>query len=1046
MKRMFNNPNNRYIKLITIMSVIVFILSDLSYGIQNTLRVPITSSAANPESEGLKKRLVSVLGQAYPYENFIRDIKHQSMPLNDDFLSSSALRDLFNYQDKDDKREWSTYRFFYGNPHNPYRDYFIHENFSNNNLFFKEAMKRLEHPFTNLKPIRTSYSAISSLLAIPDEKIQKLSEHVLDYYKELYKYNCISKVYNKREITAHGHYSSYELRNEGFPDMLICLDKMLKDLSAICEILQEGGYSEFGYLSKKKDKIILNKNFIQVKKYLDENYVSIYENRSRSFNRFSDDLLAKFELEESYHLFNMLPLQLEGLLGELEFYLGGAKMAREGRYSIPDPTEGSGIIQLKSAWNPVAGKYEDMDKIDIDVGVETNFFGVTGPNEIGKSTTIEMIALCVLYFQMGLPIPAEAGTIGVFKNIYTVTPDIESVEPGESHHTGLIKRLMDLIDKVGPRDMVIIDEAHMGSEFKDLSALTTVLMEDLVKKGATVLYATHLRNAMELLAVRIPNAQPYKLEYEIDKLKQKSARVLTPGITKGSFSSYTLKRAGFPEPVIKWTEEYYNAIIDGKEVEVLTEFPEEIFSRSAATGDIGYEMRTHNDAQDRKIFCKARDVLFPLKNFYYDYAKAEELWNNDNPYETQEDFKKWENVDIGILRKFRNVLFDDIDIGKFSWPDIKPEVLKVKTRENKGKILYFNYEKDKALICYEELKRVNKLVMDNLENKRRVLIKIDNLVNFNCEGLIIKLTEEIERREMLFQANEFEKGADEEELKKELSAKRQEIAREYRKFLDELGNYGLIKIDFFTGVVVSMAENNLNFWKNADREESFILHNGRSPFVPGAVPISLKGDTEYPVFVITGPNKSGKTSVVRTLQVVYSLKRRGLPIPADPGSRIPEYDNMLTFFGGGEDSSKGESYFRSVAERLMYILKNASSGSLIIMDELHGSDYWELSALQAALIRYLNKIDATVVLNTHMREGLIAAGKTISCKFLKTDVEVASDGKIIYNYSISEDRNLEAKSLGIETVREHLKTEERYQRALELREFFSSQAPARKSI
>lgn len=178
---------------------------------------------------------------------------------------------------------------------------------------------------------------------------------------------------------------------------------------------------------------------------------------------------------------------------------------------------------------------------------------------------------------------------------------------------------------------------------------------------------------------------------------------------------------------------------------------------------------------------------------------------------------------------------------------------------------------------------------------------------------------------------------------------------------------------------------------------------------------------------------------IRTLQALVLLFQKKLPVPAK--MRIPGYDSILTFFGA-EDMERGESYFRNVAKRLLTILKEATSSSLIIMDELHGSDYWELSALQAAIMKYFDKVGATVVLNTHMREGLRVAGDLDSIKFLKTDVTRTRSGKIIYYYSISEDPNLEAKSYGIET--EYL-TEGQSRRALELREKLSSSTASGKN-
>ncbi|MBF0569832.1 MAG: hypothetical protein HQL18_03560, partial [Candidatus Omnitrophica bacterium] len=133
-----------------------------------------------------------------------------------------------------------------------------------------------------------------------------------------------------------------------------------------------------------------------------------------------------------------IPARLSRSIHELRYALGAARMVREGQYCIPKDTEEPGVIQLEDAWNPVAGDVGTMDKMSVTLKRGKNCLGLTGPNEIGKSTLIELIALCVLYFQMGLPLPARAACMGVFKNIYTIVPGPEGTEPGESTHTWLI--------------------------------------------------------------------------------------------------------------------------------------------------------------------------------------------------------------------------------------------------------------------------------------------------------------------------------------------------------------------------------------------------------------------------------------------------------------------------------------------------------------------------------------------------------------------------------------------------------------------------------
>nr|MBP9865000.1 hypothetical protein [Candidatus Omnitrophota bacterium] len=248
-------------------------------------------------------------------------------------------------------------------------------------------------------------------------------------------------------------------------------------------------------------------------------------------------------------------------------------------------------------------------------------------------------------------------------------------------------------------------------------------------------------------------------------------------------------------------------------------------------------------------------------------------------------------------------------------------------------------------------------------------------------------------------------------------------------------------LDVFMGVSLAVKAQGLKTAVEVQGGETFEIRNAKSPLMPGAVEVSLAGDAEHPQFVILGANKSGKTSLIRTVQALILLARKGLPVPAE--MRIPAYEKILTFFGASESMTEGKSYFRMVSERLLSILNNATPNSMVIMDEIHGSDYWELSALQAAILKYLHDIGATVILNTHMREGLALAKDIPSLKFFKTDVARAEDGTLHFSYKVLEDPEITSQSFGIESVKDHL-TSEQYQRALKIRNDLALEMAERK--
>ncbi|MBF0215944.1 MAG: hypothetical protein HQL30_03000 [Candidatus Omnitrophica bacterium] len=989
-----------------------------------------------------------------PYQDFMRQGNGGVMPLGDDPLSANTSRDLHL------KRLWDPEGNSGGKELDNLDKYFSRVPRSYKNipdLGSGLLSKRLAHPLRDKRMIERSQEGIRAIADMPGEDREDLYKHLDLFYKYF------------DDFTYSWFHSDGGRNRDQYRKSLFFLSKIADELEAVRGILNAKGRKGKFVLPEKIEKLLKDKNFSKVREYfanyplgeddmpgrdLDwlhesaralregwgrtdhERYfwrgipltpfwqgITGYDERDRK-GEFTPAVMRRIEefekLEEALkkepnERIGNLPRRITENMNELLFALGGANMIEEGHYSIPEGTDGSGIIHLEKAWNPVAGTYDRTDKLDIDLGADSNFLGLTGPNEVGKSTAIEMTALCVLYYQMGLPIPAQAGKIGIFRNIYTAVPGYETLEPGESQHTGLIKRLTEIIKIAGPRDLVLIDEAHMGSDYKDLTALTTVLMEDLVATGATVLYATHLKSAMRRIAQSDPRINPKQIVL-VDDEDGIAHRVMLPGIAERSLSIRTLESLDYPPEVLKWTEEYYDAILSGTPVPGTAERP-------VITKRKQKPVRKKEDDRGEAIAMEAAKALFPQKNFYYELELVAYRF-------AREDIIKWDSVPGAI--DLKKALFKRPVIRKY-----EPEKF------------------DDIAVCVAALDRMNNSVVNNLKRKAAMLKKIrkeglmDHTKPDDMKSMVEFLHKSVERFKGFDFADSFkvygwvedpETGRRMDrvpvntprEIRKHYRQSVRQLKHEYDTLMGSFSLPELRRLDYLSGIAESMRENDLHFVEHLGEGETFSVKNARSPFIPRdkVVALDLEGDSAHPEFIITGPNKSGKTMSIRTLESLVYLARLDLPVPAL--MRIPKYDKMLTFFGGKEDMAGGDSYFRDVAERLNSILNQATSGSLVIMDELHGSDYWELSALQAAVIKYLDAIGATVILVTHMREGLGMAREIKSVKFLKTGVRQISDGSLKYDYSISEDPYLEAKSFGVESVK-GLLTAKQYNRVLSIR-------------
>ena len=133
------------------------------------------------------------------------------------------------------------------------------------------------------------------------------------------------------------------------------------------------------------------------------------------------------------------------------------------------------------------------------------------------------------------------------------------------------------------------------------------------------------------------------------------------------------------------------------------------------------------------------------------------------------------------------------------------------------------------------------------------------------------------------------------------------------------------------------------------------------------VPVDIRLDHDRNVLIISGPNRGGKTVALKTLGVLSLMAQTGIHIPAEEGSRLPIFDQIMADIGDDQDIENGLSTFSAHAAHLKYILENADQRSLVIVDEPGmGTDPNEGAALTMAALNYLAGLGACVTVSTHL--------------------------------------------------------------------------------
>ena len=160
---------------------------------------------------------------------------------------------------------------------------------------------------------------------------------------------------------------------------------------------------------------------------------------------------------------------------------------------------------------------------------------------------------------------------------------------------------------------------------------------------------------------------------------------------------------------------------------------------------------------------------------------------------------------------------------------------------------------------------------------------------------------------------------------------------------------------------------------------------GGMPFVPND---ALLDCGENRCAIITGPNMAGKSTYMRQIALLVIMAQVGSFVPAK-SARLGIVDSVFTRVGASDDLSAGQSTFMVEMTEVASILKNATSKSLIVFDEIgRGTSTYDGMSIARAVLEYAadkKKLGAKTLFATHYHE--------------LTELENTVDG--VKNYSIS---------------------------------------------
>ena len=156
------------------------------------------------------------------------------------------------------------------------------------------------------------------------------------------------------------------------------------------------------------------------------------------------------------------------------------------------------------------------------------------------------------------------------------------------------------------------------------------------------------------------------------------------------------------------------------------------------------------------------------------------------------------------------------------------------------------------------------------------------------------------------------------------------------------------------------------------------INNGRHPVIEKQLPISesyvandifLDRESQQ-IIMITGPNMSGKSAILRQTALIVLLAQMGSFVPAD-AVNIGLVDKIFTRVGASDNISMGESTFMVEMNETASILNNLSQRSLVLLDEIgRGTSTYDGISIAWAITEYLHEhpARAKTLFATHYHE------------------------------------------------------------------------------
>ncbi len=323
---------------------------------------------------------------------------------------------------------------------------------------------------------------------------------------------------------------------------------------------QKNGY--FMECPKSQEKTIHENNYFNIiqfgisyVRFISEKFITLTQTKN-TYQQLINQINYNIYDELLNKVMENIP-EIEAIIEDMaviDVFKGLSKLITNNHWILPQVNNNDPII-IEGGYHPLVKHFNDNFIANDLTMVNNNFHIITGPNMGGKSTFLRQNAIIFILAQMGAPIPAQKGILGIIDNIFTRIGADDNLMEGESTFMVEMEEMAHMIKEATPKSLLIIDELGRGTSVKDGLAIAQSIIEYLVQLKCKCLFSTHFHQLHKL--INYEGIQYFHCGYFFKPQLQFTYKIME-GVTEESFGIHVAELAGLPKNIIDKAKGYLN--------------------------------------------------------------------------------------------------------------------------------------------------------------------------------------------------------------------------------------------------------------------------------------------------------------------------------------------------------------------------------------------------------------------------------------------------------------------------------------------------------